>query len=311
MEPLRILTGQTASGKSAVAVCLAKTTGAEIILVDAIKVYRGLDIGTAKPSLPMREMVRFHVMDVVGPQETFSLARYLEAARAAADEVTARGRAALFVGGTPLYLRGLVYGIFDGPGADRSVRAELEELARERGPAALHEKLREVDPVTAERLHPNDLTRVIRALEVIRKSGRPISSYQRQYPADKPAIPYRMVALRRSESDLRDRINRRADRMFTDGLVDEVRGVLDQGGFCRSARKAIGYREVLAHLKGELSLAETIEQVKRRTWRLARKQRTWLKSFPDIKWLDVRPDETAEEISAHAREWLFDPTAMN
>ena len=311
MERLRILTGQTASGKSVVAVCLAKATGAEIISVDSMKVYRGLDIGTAKPSLASREVVPFHMIDVVDPQESFSLAGYLDGARTAAYDVKARGRHALFVGGTPLYMRGLLYGIFDGPCADWALRAQLKEQARRSGPGVLHDELRKVDPVTATRLHPNDMRRVIRALEVVRKTGRPISAHQRQYPAPKAAVPYRMAALRRSDADLQGRIRRRTDRMFAAGLVDEVRRALARGELCRSVRKAIGYREVIACLNGEFSLDEAARQIVHNTWRLARKQRTWLKSFPSVEWLDVQPDETPEETAARAKALLFGPELLN
>lgn len=311
MEPLRIVTGQTASGKTAVAVRLAQRADAEIILVDSMKVYRGLDIVTAKPSPAMRQVVSFHLVDIVDPQDTFTLARYLQAVRTVETELTAQGRQALFVGGTPLYLRGLIYGIFDGPPADWKLREELLETARRDGAVALHQQLRKSDPVAAERLHPNDVRRVIRALEVGTLTGRMLSGFQRQFPAPTPPVSYRMVALRRSESDLRDRINCRTDRMFRAGLVDEVDRMLKHGPPSRTARKAIGYREVIACLNGERSLADTIGLVKRNTWRLARKQRTWLKSFPGIQWLDVRSDEPPEETAARAGAFLFGPERMN
>ena len=279
--------------------------------MDSIKVYRGLDIGTAKPSATARSTVPVHMVDVVDPCESFSLARYLEGSKAAVASVEARGKHALFVGGTPLYLRGLLYGIFDGPPADWNMRKELQNRAAVHGSAALHRELAKLDPLTAERLHPNDLTRIIRALEVLRKTGKPISKLQRQYPAPRPAVKNCLVALRRSEEDLRDRINRRTDRMFRKEIVDEVRRALDSGGLCRSARKAIGYREVLQYLEGEYSLDETIEQVKRNTWRLARKQRTWLNAFPGIAWLDVPRDEPCEETSSRVQRLMFSPEQMN
>ena len=251
------------------------------------------------------------MVDIVEPHDAFTLARYLDRVHAVAREVTARDRPMVFVGGTPLYLRGLLYGIFEGPGADWSLRAQLMERARVAGSAALHKELMQVDPVTAERLHPNDLVRIVRALEVVRGTGRRISELQRQYPASRPAVAYRMVALRRLEADLRRRIEERTDRMFAAGLVAEVRQVLRQGGFSRPARKAIGYREVLAHLGGEMSLGETVERVKRNTWRLARKQRMWLKSFPGVRWLDVRSDERPEETAVRARDLLFGREMLN
>jgi tRNA dimethylallyltransferase len=309
--PISILTGQTASGKSAVAVCLAREVGAELISLDSMKVYRGLDIGTAKPSVAVRGAVRFHMIDVVEPTASFSLAEYLRGARSALAEVESRGARALFVGGTPLYLRGLLYGVFEGPSADWTLRAEWMKRAADEGPAALHAELREIDPVTAERLHPNDLVRIVRALEVARATGRPISEHQRQYPAPGPAVAYRMAALRREDGDLRARIDRRVDRMFEAGLVDEVRGALERGGLSRAARKAIGYRETLSHLEGEFSLPEAIERTKRNTWRMARKQRAWIKSFPEVHWLDVPADEPAERTARRAREALYPPESLN
>jgi tRNA dimethylallyltransferase len=306
MEPLRILTGQTASGKSTVAVRLAEMMNAELISVDSIKVHRGLDIGTAKPSRAVREKVRFHLLDVVDSGEAFSLARYLREAHAAVAEIRARGCTPLFVGGTPLYLRGLLYGVFEGPGADWAFREELQERARREGPNALHDELRRVDPVTAQRLHPNDHVRIIRALEVACATGRPISAHQRQYPAPAPAVPYRMVALRREEADLKARIRARVAKMFEAGLIEEVRRVVEGPGLSISARKAIGYQEALRHLAGELGLAETVAEVERNTWRLARKQRGWLKSFPGVMWLDVAPQEEVGPVVERARRLLFD-----
>jgi tRNA dimethylallyltransferase len=277
-----------------------------------MKVYRGLDIGTGKPTHATRETVPFHLLDVVEPNESFSLARYLERARAALEEIRARGRPALFVGGTPLYLRGLLYGIFEGPAADWALRGELTRKAQEQGPEVLHEELRRLDPTAAGRLHPRDLVRVIRALEVAVVSGRPISSHQHQYPAPEGAAArHRMVALRRSEADLKERIHRRVERMFAAGLLDEVRAVLRGAGFSRPAQKAIGYREAIEHLNGARPLGETKQLIERNTWRMARKQRAWLKSFPAVQWLDVGPDEPAEETAAKVRRLLFAPENRN
>lgn len=294
------------------AVCVAGLANAELISVDSMKVYRSLDIGTGKPPRAIRETVPFHLLDVVNSNESFSLAQYLRRARAALEEIRARGRPALFVGGTPLYLRGLLYGIFDGPAADWALRSELMQKAQQQGPEALHAQLRELDPAAADRLHPRDLVRVIRALEVARVSGRPISSHQRQYPAPEGAVAaHRMVALRRTEADLKDRIHRRVARMFAAGLLDEVRAVLEGPGFSRPAQKAIGYREAIGHLQGVRSLDETMELIERNTWRMARKQRAWLKSFPEVQWLDVAADEPAEATAKKVRRLLFAPENLN
>ena len=307
----RILTGQTASGKSAVAVCLAEAVDAELISLDSMKLYRGLDIGTAKPSREIRENVPFHLVDVVGPKDVFSLARYLDAAREAEEQIASRGRRAIYVGGTPLYLRGLIYGIFDGPAADWHLREQLKQRAEMEGSEVLHEELAAVDAKTARRLHPNDTTRIIRALEVATTTGKPISSLQRQYPARRPAVSYRMAALQRSDEDLRRRIARRTRSMFERGLVDEVRRVLAQGGFNRSSEKAIGYREVLALINNKCTLDEAREAVERNTWRLARKQRTWLRSFPGVQWVPVAPDEPPDVTAGRVRRLLFGSANMN
>jgi tRNA dimethylallyltransferase len=239
------------------------------------------------------------------------LASYLKGASAAVTDITSRGHEALFVGGTPLYLRGLLYGIFDGPAADWKLRRELLQRAEQEGPGVLHEELRLLDPKTAKRLHPNDLTRIVRALEVSRATGKPLSEHQSQYPAPKPVASYRMIALQRPEEDLRRRIVRRTEQMFERGLVEETRAVLEGDGFNRTTGKAIGYKEVLAHLRGEISLEETIARVKRNTWRLARKQKTWLKSFPQVHWLDVRPDESPEETAQRTYDALFTHESLN
>jgi len=275
--------------------------GAELISVDSMKVYRGLDIGTAKPSRRIREVVPFHMVDVVDPCESYTVARYVREARAAASEVSARGGEAIFVGGTPLYLRGLLYGIFEGPSANWRLREELRCRAEEEGPGALHEMLMRLDPVTAGRLHPNDLVRIVRALEVVEATGKPLSAHQREYPARQPRVEYRMAALRRSDEDLRARINERTEAMFRRGLLDEARRLDAEGGMNRSVRKAIGYSEALAYLHGELDEAEMVKRAQRRTWRLARKQRTWLKSFPDVEWVDVAPDEPSDATAARVR----------
>jgi len=268
-------------------------------------VYKRLDIGTAKPPQDVCKEVPFHLVDVVEPRDAYSLARYLESAGVAVADIVARGRKPLFVGGTPLYLRGLLYGIFDGPAADRELREELLQRAEREGSEALHRELQLVDPKTAHRVHPNDLRRIVRALEVARATGTPLSQHQTHYPAPRPAASYRMVALRRSEDDLRERINGRTERMFERGLAQEVRAMLERNEFNRSTRKAIGYKEVLAYLHGELTLEETKQSIKRNTWRLARKQRTWLKSFPDVDWLDVAPDEPVSATARRAQEALF------
>jgi tRNA dimethylallyltransferase len=218
------LTGPTASGKTAVGVVLARILGAEIVALDSMTLYRGMDIGTAKPGPAERGGVPHHLIDVLDPWESASVAEYRTWAREAVARIEARGARALFVGGTALYLKALLRGLFDGPGADPALRRELEDEADRLGDAALHARLAALDPATAGRLHPNDRRRVVRALEVVATTGKPLSHWQTEH--DRPApedVP--VFALDRPRADVRDRIDRRVIAMFADGLIDEVRAL--------------------------------------------------------------------------------------
>jgi tRNA dimethylallyltransferase len=300
-QTLYVLTGPTASGKTEAGGCLAAMMGAEIISVDSMNVYRGMDIGTAKPPRHIREQVPHHLVDVVDPSEAFNVARYVSLARQAIQDISARGRAPLCVGGTPMYLRALLSGLFDGPSADWDLRQELYRLgaAGEEGAQALHARLAAVDPVAAGRLHPRDVKRVVRALEVHAKTGVPISQLQHQWGSRLPSLRgARLLALARQREDLRARIHRRVEEMFARGLVEEVRGLLRRaGGMSRTARAAVGYAEVIAHIEEGMPLGEAVERVKKHTWRVARKQMTWLRHFPGVWCVDVSPDESAENLA--------------
>ncbi|MEE8451988.1 MAG: tRNA (adenosine(37)-N6)-dimethylallyltransferase MiaA, partial [Thermoguttaceae bacterium] len=265
------LSGPTAAGKTAVGIELARRLGAEILSMDSMALYRQMDIGTAKPSPSQREAVPHHLIDLIEPHEEFSLAQYVEAAHHQVEEIKSRGREALFVGGTPLYLKGLLRGIFDGPPADWEFRERLQKEAREHGSGVLHQRLAQVDPTSAERLHPNDERRLIRALEVYEKTGSPISELQQQFEIGREADACRVFVLDWSREQLHSRIERRVDEMFAAGLVDEVQAVLDRPEPpSRTAGQAVGYREVIDHLDGKQDLPETVELVKSHTRQLAR-----------------------------------------
>jgi tRNA dimethylallyltransferase len=299
------LTGATASGKTAVGVELAGRIGAEIVSLDSMALYRGMDVGTAKPTARERDTVPHHLIDVLDPHEHFSLARYLEVAHRAVDEIQRRDRQALFVGGTPLYLKGLLRGIFRGPPADWHLRARLEEEARNHGPDFLHRRLAQVDSAAAERLHPNDSRRLIRALEVYEKTGRPISQLQQQFHTGRDAHQCRVFVLDWPTPQLNARIDRRVDEMFAAGLVDEVRTLLDRPRpLSKTAAQAVGYRELIEHLQGQRGLAETIALVKTRTRRFAKRQRTWFRSLSECRFVPVEvpldPAETARKIAEAA-----------
>jgi tRNA dimethylallyltransferase len=292
------LTGATASGKTGVGVSLAERIGAEIISLDSMALYRGMDIGTAKPTAAQRRAVPHHLVDVLEPEEEFSLVEYLEAAHRAIDGVRDRGREVLFVGGTPLYLKGLLRGVFDGPPADWELRDRLREQARGEVPDFLHRRLAEVDPVSADRLHPNDTRRLIRALEVYEKTGQPISRLQRQFDVARPASACRVFVLQWPVAELNARIDRRVDAMFEAGLVEEVERLLGRGRpLSRTAAQAVGYREVIEHLGGGRTLSETIEQVKVHTRRLAKRQRTWFRSLSECRFVPVAGSIDVEEVA--------------
>ncbi len=301
-----MLTGPTASGKESVALHLAPLLGAEVLSLDSMKVYRGMDVGTSKVPAADRERVPHHLVDVASPAEGMSVHRFLFLADAAMAAIRARGRAVLAAGGTVLYLRALLYGVFDGPGADPALRAGLEEEAAASGTATLHARLAAVDPAAARRIHPTDLRRLVRALEVHGLTGRPISDLQVQWAATAPRIPHRAVALRRPRATLHRRIAARVDAMLAGGLVDEVRALLDApGGLGPTAAQAIGYREVAGLLRGEFATpGDAAARIRSRTNRLARMQETWLRSFPGMRFLDVPDDESPAETARRAVEAL-------
>ncbi|HEX4147425.1 MAG TPA: tRNA (adenosine(37)-N6)-dimethylallyltransferase MiaA [Pirellulales bacterium] len=296
------LTGPTAGGKTAVGLELARLVGAEIVSLDSMALYRGLDIGTAKPTPDQRRRVPHHLIDLVEPEDEFSVAQYCEAAAATVAEITARGRQPLFVGGTPLYLKSLLRGIFEGPPADWAWRTQIEEQAAANGPDWLHARLAEVDPRAAARLHPHDTRRLIRALEVYAKTGRPISDWQQQFDRGRPAEECRVFVLDWPREQLYERINRRVETMFSDGLVLEVQELLQSGRrFGRTARQAVGYREVLEHLEGQRDLAATIELVQQRTRQFARRQLTWFRSLSECRRVPMTAGEHAVETAEIAR----------
>ena len=291
------LIGPTASGKSSVGLCLAELIDGEIISLDSMQLWRTMDIGTAKPTPDERARVPHHIIDLLDPSESFSVARYVDLACEAVVAIAARGRAPLFVGGTALYLKALTAGLFEGPAADWALRARLRETAEERGPQFLHEQLRCVDPAAADRIHPNDLRRIIRALEVYEKTGRPISELQQQWGGAHAEESPPIFGIERERDDLYDRINRRVDQMMAEGFLDEVRRVLGHRPG-REASQALGYKELIAHLRGEMpDLDEAVELIKRNTRRFAKRQLTWFRAFPQIIWFEAAPDDPPEEVA--------------
>ena len=282
-----MLVGPTASGKSGAAIPVARSLGAEIISLDSMLLYRGMDIGTAKPR--DRGGIPHHLIDRLDPGERFDTRRYLTFAEEAIADIAARGREVLIVGGTALYLVSLLKGMFEGPPHDEALR---ERLGCEESPV-LHARLVLVDASMADRLHPNDRRRITRALEVFELTGRPLSEQQREW--DGPdRYPNRIAGLRRPREELRARIETRVDEMLAEGLVDEVRG-LELGP---TAGQGVGYKEVLGHLRGEYDLAEARRLIVRNTGRLARRQETWFRRLP-VHWIDASDPDAVQQLVAY------------
>lgn len=282
------LTGPTASGKTPVGLELARHLNAEILSLDSMAVYRHMEIGTAKPTPRQQAVVPHHLIDLVDPDESFSLAQFVVAAHQAAESVRRRGRQPLFVGGTPLYLKSLLRGVFEGPAADWSLRSELQAEAHSSGTTALYARLRRVDPQTAARLHPNDTRRIIRALEVYAKTGQPISRFQQQFDHGRAAEACHVFVLQWPRDTLHASTNRRVEKMFQAGLVEETQRLVERfAPLSRTARQAVGYRQVLEHLEGQFDLPETIRRVQAKTRQFVRRQETWFRSLSECRGVPV------------------------
>jgi len=278
--------GPTAAGKSALALEVAALSGAEILSLDSMQVYRGMDVGTAKAGPAERARVRHHLIDLVEPSERYHTARYLGDAARAWQALRARGARGFFAGGTGLYLKALTHGLFAGPEHEPSVRAELQRRAREEGPAALHAELERVDPAWAARVHPNDEKRVIRGLEVFLAAGRPLSALQREWTGPGAGRPRRLVGVAPPPERLEQHIAQRTRAMLAAGWIEEVARIEAAGGFGPTAAQALGYAEVRRHLAGELPRAELERAIAQRTRQFARRQRTWFRGFAEIAWID-------------------------
>jgi len=298
----RVITilGCTAVGKGTLARAIAGRLGAEIVSIDSMKVYRGMDIGTAKPSAEARAAIPHHLIDVAEPWEPFSVARFIELADRAVGEVHGRGRPVIAVGGTLLYFKCFYQGLFAGPSADPAIRAEIRRRAEVEGIEALHAELARIDPEAAARIHRNDLRRIERALEVHRLTGTPISVLQREWDSQsirRPEWDWVLIGLRRPREVNNRRINERVRRMVAAGLVEEARRLwADPRGLSDQARQAVGYAELFEHFEGRMSLDEAIERIKINTRHLAKQQRTWLRRLERVNWIDVEEADDLERI---------------
>jgi tRNA dimethylallyltransferase len=287
------VTGPTASGKTAVALVLAQRLNAEIIALDSMTLYRGMDIGTAKPRADERALVTHHLLDVLDPWQSSSVAHYRGWAARAVEEIESRGRLPLFVGGTPMYLKVLLRGLFEGPPSNPELRRRLIEEGDRIGDDALHARLALVDARTASRLHPNDRRRVIRALEVFELTGTPLSTCQAEHDRPAPAT-VQVFALEHPRARLHERINDRVDEMLAAGWIDEVRRLLDLPlPLDPVPAQAVGYRELIAHLEdpSASSFSSTIEHIKMRTRQFAKRQSTWFRGLSEIQFWPVAEGE--------------------
>jgi tRNA dimethylallyltransferase len=285
---LRAILGPTASGKSAVALEVAERSGAEIVSLDSMQVYRGMDIGTAKPDANERARVPHHMIDLVDPDERFDVQRFLHGLAPVLTDLCARGRPALFVGGTGFYLKVLTAGLFAGPDVDPDLRRILMQRARDEGNAALHAELAAVDAASAARIHANDTKRVVRGLEVFLQTGRALSSWQTQWGRDTPAIRH-LVGLTLEPDELDRRILARTQAMLARGWADEAARVRAHPGFGPTAIQALGYTTALAVHDKHISVDDAARAIALETRQFARRQRTWWRKFGDITWLPAPP----------------------
>jgi tRNA dimethylallyltransferase len=282
-NPLIVLVGPTAVGKSAVAIRLALKLRSEIISADSRMVYRGMDIGTAKPGPEERSGVVHHLIDVVDPDDSFSAGRFRILAGAAIERMRQEGKIPIIVGGTGLYVKLLVHGLWAGPEADWALRERLVADERREGAGHLHRR-------------PQDRSKIVRAIEVYEKTGRPLSDFHREHRFSERPYETILIGLRRSRPDLYRRIESRVDGMIAKGLVEEVRGLIGKGySDALPSMKGLGYRQIVGTLNGEYGLEEAVHRLKRDTKRYAKRQFTWFNADPSIRWIDLSESEGDEE----------------
>jgi len=294
--------GPTASGKTGLSLDIARRFGAEIVSVDSMLVYRGMDIGTAKPAASELSSVPHHMIDIVGPDAEFSAADYREKALAVIEDITGRDRRVVLAGGTGLYLRALLEGIFEGPGRDEELRAHYAGRLESGGPGALHAELLEVDPQAAARIHPNDVNRTVRALEVFRLTGRTISELQSEHAFSGSPYDTLKIGLTKERSELYAGIDQRVEEMMEEGLLEEVRGLLDSGYSAGlNSMRGLGYKDMVPVLAGGVELAEAVETLKKNTRNFAKRQMTWFGKDKEIRWF--APAEKTAIMAAVSEFW--------
>jgi tRNA dimethylallyltransferase len=300
-KPILIIAGPTAVGKTDASLFLAQELGAEIVSADSMQIYRGMDIGTAKPTKEQRRLVYHHMLDIADPAQPYSVGDYLRDARAALDGIISSGGVPIVVGGTGLYIRALTRGLFHGPPADVELRGRLLQKDADGGEGALYAELVGVDPASAIKIHPNDLRRTVRALEVYYLRDRTISDFQQEHAFKDRPYPFRLLFLTRERKELYPRIETRVDQMIADGLEAEVRRLFDQGyADTLPSMQGLGYKHFMDLFHGRSSREDAVALLKRDTKRYAKRQFTWFRREPEAAWVDItgltRPEEIAERI---------------
>ena len=298
-KPLVVIVGPTAVGKSEVAIELAKRTKGEIVSCDSRQVYKHLNIGTAKPTKEERKKIPHHLIDIIEPNEKFNAFLYARKAHKAISRVHRKKKIPILVGGSGLYARAVIDGIFLGAGKNEKIRKRLEKEIEKFGSKHLYQRLKWVDPETTSRLHPHDKVRIIRALEVYELTGQPISALQKISRGKRPNYDLLMIGLKRERKELYRRINQRAERMIKKGLVKEIESILKKG-FSKDlpALKGLGYKEIIGYLDGEYDLKEVIYLLKRNTRRFAKRQLTWFNRNKRIHWIEMGEKDSANKVAS-------------
>lgn len=310
-KPILIIAGPTAVGKTDASILLARDQGAEIVSADSMQIYRGMDIGTAKPTAEQRKLVYHHLIDVADPAQPYSVGDYYRDARAAIDAILGSGGTPIVVGGTGLYVRALMRGLFHGPPRDLELREQLLLKETEYGDGALYADLVRLDPEAAIKIHPNDLRRTVRALEVFYLKDRKLSDLHREHAFKDTPYRFTLVFLARSRSELYPRIEQRVDRMIAEGLEDEVKGLMLNG--CSRdlvSMQALGYSHFFDHFSNKATLDETVALLKRDTKRFAKRQFTWFRREPDARWVDITGLQEPAEIAARIKKTIEFPDKL-
>ncbi|MBQ8590373.1 MAG: tRNA (adenosine(37)-N6)-dimethylallyltransferase MiaA [Firmicutes bacterium] len=304
-----IVAGPTAVGKTEAAIRLANHFGGEIISADSMQIYKYMDIGSAKPTPEEQARAEHHLVDVIDPARPFSVAEYQPMAKSAIEDVFSRGKLPIISGGTGLYVNSLIYDMdFSSPPGDQAYRRELEELAKNEGSEVLHKMLAEKDPPAAERIHPNNEKKIIRALEILHEGQDRVKEFSESFQPTKD-YDVILIGLERDRAELYDRINRRVDVLMEAGLVDEVTRLLDMGLLeAHISMKGIGYKEIIGHLHGDYDLSTAVDLVKKNTRHYAKRQLTWFKRYDEMKWFrfseDISAERNLEPVFAYVQEEL-------